>query len=188
MLPPYIFYDNYVTLAPMYDHDDDEEDFDLGPSKSQIKREMHALQELGASLVKLSNKDLAKIPMPDELAEAIAEAHSIRSKLALKRQTQYIGKLMRGLDAEPIQQALDAIRQCGQQSTAQFHAVEQWRDRIINEGQKALDEFVGLHPEADRQQLRQLMLNAAKEAKQDKPPKSARSLFKLLRELMGDDA
>ena len=63
----------------MYDHDDDEEDFDLGPSKSQIKREMHALQELGASLVKLSAKDLAKIPMPEDLAEAVAESENCGS-------------------------------------------------------------------------------------------------------------
>jgi len=171
----------------MYEHDDDEEDFDLGPSKSQIKREMHALRDLGAELIQLSAKDLAKIPMPDNLADAIAQAQALRSNAALKRQTSYIGKLMRSLDPEPIQQALDAIRQCGQQSTAHFHAIEKWRDRIVNEGQTALDEFVSRHPEADRQQLRQLMLNAAKEAKQEKPPKSARALFKVLRELMGED-
>lgn len=170
----------------MQDHNEDEE-LDLGPSRSQIKRDMQALQDLGSTLVKLSTKDLAKIPLPEKLAGAIAHAKELRSNSAFKRQIQFIGKIIRSLDMAPVLQALDAIRQCGQQSTSHFHAIEQWRDRIINEGQSALNEFVGQHPEVDRQQLRQLMLNAAKEAKQGKPPKSARNLFKLLRELLDTD-
>lgn len=167
----------------MYEDDDS----DLAKSKSQLKREMHALQDLGKAIVELPPKDLAKIPLPDELAAAVAHARSINSRGALRRQMQFIGRLMRGVDPEPIQQALDAIRLTGQQSTARFHAVEQWRDRLLGEGQPALDEFIGQHPQADRQQLRQLMLNAQREAKQDKPPKSARSLFRLLRNILAAD-
>ena len=167
-------------VAPM--HEDD--DIELPKSKSQLKREMNALQELGTAIVKLSAKDLAKIPLPDSLADAIHEARSIKSHGALRRQMQFIGRLMRDVDPEPIQHALDAIRLCGQQSTARFHAMEQWRDRLINEGQSALDEFIGQYPRADRQQMRQLMLNATREAKQGKPPKSARNLFKLIRETL----
>ena len=163
-------------------HEDD--DIELPKSKSQLKREMNALQELGTAIVKLSDKDLAKIPLPESLSDAIDEARRIKSHGALRRQMQFIGRLMRDVDPEPIQQALDAIRLCGQQSTARFHAMEQWRNRLINEGQSALDEFIGQYPQADRQQLRQLMLNATREAKQEKPPKSARSLFKLIREII----
>jgi ribosome-associated protein len=163
-------------------HEDDETE--LPKSKSQLKREMTALQDLGKAIVELSPGDLAKIPLPDNLAAAIAEARSINSHGALRRQMQYIGRLMRNVDPEPIQQALDAIRLTGQQSTAAFHAVEQWRDRMVGEGQPALDEFIGQHPQADRQQLRQLMLNAQREFKQNKPPKSARSLFRLLRDIL----
>ncbi len=165
-------------------HDDDE--LELPKSKSQIKREMNALQDLGAEIVKLPPKDLAKIPLPDDLAEAIHHARDIRSHGALRRQMQFIGRLMRNVNPESIQQALDAIRLSGHQSTAHFHAIEQWRDRLINEGQPALDEFIGQYPQTDRQQLRQLMLNANKEAKQGKPPKSARNLFRMLREILDE--
>lgn len=164
----------------------DDEDLELPKSKSQLKREMNALQDLGSAIVKLGAKDLVKIPLPDKVADAINEARRLNSHSALRRQMQYIGKLMRDVDPEPIQQALEAIRLCGQKSSAHFHAIEQWRDRLISEGQPALNEFIGQNPQADRQQLRQLMLNAAKEAKQEKPPKSARSLFRLLREILGD--
>lgn len=167
-------------------HDDDE--VELPKSKSQIKREMNALQNLGKAIVQLPPKDLAKIPLPDDLAEAIHHARNIRSHGALRRQMQLIGRLMRNVNPEPIQQALDSIRLSGHQSSAHFHAIEQWRDRLINEGQAALDEFIGQHPQADRQQLRQLMLNASKEAKQDKPPKSARNLFRIIREILDSDS
>ncbi len=164
-----------------------EDDTELPKSKSQLKREMDALQALGTDIVKLSAKDLTKIPLPETLADAIHEARRLKSHGALRRQMQFIGRLMRDIDPEPIQKALDAIRLCGQQSTARFHAMEQWRDRLINEGQTALDEFIGQYPQADRQQLRQLMLSAAREVKQSKPPKSARSLFKLIRDIIESD-
>lgn len=167
-------------------HEDD--GLELPKSKSQLKREMSALQALGKAIVELPPKDLAKIPLPDELAEAVAHARSINSHGARRRQMQFIGRLMRNVDPEPIQQALDTIRLTGQQSSARFHAVEHWRDRIVGEGQPALDEFIGQHPRADRQQLRRLMLNAQREAKQDKPPKSARSLFRLLRDILDSAA
>ena len=166
-------------------HDDD--DLELPKSKSQLKREVNALQDMGAAIVKLGAKDLTKIPLPDKLADAINEARRLNSHSAMRRQMQYIGRLMRNIDPEPIQQALDAIRLCGQQSSAHFHAIEQWRDRLINEGQPALNEFIGLNPQTDRQQLRQLMLNATKEAAQEKPPKSSRSLFRLLKEILDSE-
>jgi ribosome-associated protein len=165
----------------------DDENIELPKSKSQLKREMTALQALGTAIVELGARDLAKIPLPDDLAEAIHQAREIKSHGALRRQMQFIGRLMRNVDPAPIQQALDAIRLCGQQSASRFHTIEQWRDRLINEGQTALDEFISQHPQADRQQLRQLLLNAAKEAKLEKPPKSARSLFRLLREILESD-
>ncbi len=180
-------------LEPQWDDedalDDDSLDADWADdeqvkSRSQIKREMDALQDLGRDLVELPDKALTKIPLSDTLIDAIKLARKIQNtRGGYRRQLQYIGKLMRGEDAAPIQAALDAIRQTGQQSAAKFHALERWRDRILNEGQDAVDQFVDEHPGADRQQLRQLMLNAQREHKQNKPPKSARALFKYLREL-----
>ena len=162
-------------------YDDSEED--LGPSKSQIKREMHALRDLGAELIKLSGNDLAKIPLPDQLADALAEAGRLKSHGALKRQQQYIGKIIRDIDPEPIRIALDTLKQASDESSALFHQLERWREQLLgDEGQDALTQFITQYPSADRQRLRQLMTNARKELAKKQAPKSSRSLFKLLRE------
>ena len=167
----------------MTDHDDQEY-----KSKSQLKREMLALQNLGEALVKLPTNNLNKIPLPDELRNAIDHARSITSHGALRRQLQYIGKLMRHVDATPIQQALDAIQRVGQRNTAQFHHVERWRDRLIAEGPGAIDELLAQYPNAERQRLRQLLLNVQRERQRNQPPKAARSLFRYLREILTPEA
>ncbi len=167
-------------------HEEDEYDDENYVSKSQLKRDMQALQDLGSELVKLPAKDLSKIPLPDQLAESVALAQRISSRGGLRRQLQYIGKLMRNIDVEPIQQAMERLRLSKKQAAAEFHQVERWRDRLIAEGNDALSEFLDQHPNADRQHLRQLLLNSQKEAKLNKPPKSSRLLFRYLRELLED--
>ncbi len=154
------------------------------PSKSQRKREMTALQDLGTELTALSERDLARIPLPDDLRRAIDEARAITSRGALRRQRQYIGKLMRAVDPEPIRAALDKLRQKSARAAAELHRIEQWRDRLIDEGQSALNAFSAEYPGADRQRLRQLMLNARKERERQQAPKSARALFRALREVI----
>ncbi len=166
-------------------HEDD--DVDAPKSKSQIKREMQDLQDLGATLVKLPAKELGKIPLPAQLADAIELARKITGHGGLRRQMKYIGKLMRSIDIEPIQIAMDKLRQNKQQAASEFHRIEQWRDRLITDGNDALSEFLNQHTEADRQHLRQLVLNAQKEARLNKPPKSSRQLFRYLRELLEQD-
>lgn len=179
--------DDYDETSPAHS-DEQDADADQTKSKSELKREMNALQDLGRDLVELSDKDLTKIPMSEALFDAIQLARKIQNtRGGYRRQLQLIGKLMRLEDAAPIQASLDSIRLTGLQSTTQFHALERWRDRIISEGQSALDEFVEQHPQADRQQLRQLLLNIQREQKNNKPPKSARQLFKYLRELSEQD-
>lgn len=161
-------------------HDPDEE----WVSKSQLKRESQALQTLGEQLVQLSKEQLAQIPLEDSLLDAIALAQRVRKKHeAYRRQLQYIGKLMRHLDAEPIEQALQQLMAPHQQANAEFHQLEQWRDRILTEGDSAINDVLQAFPDADRQRLRQLARQAKKEQSQDKPPKAARELFKYLREL-----
>lgn len=164
-----------------FDHDDN---LNEPKSRSALKRESESLQDLGTVLVKMSASDLAKVPMPDPLAEAVRHARSIRSHSALRRQMQYIGKLMRQVDAGPIREAVDSIRQFGQQSAADFHRIERWRDRLLAEGDDALATFINEYPHAERQRLRQLVVNATKERNQNQPPKSARTLFRYLRELV----
>lgn len=154
------------------------------PSKTALKKEMLELQDLGKQLIELSDAEFAKIPISDDdLIEAIATAKRIKSREGLRRQMQYIGKLMRLTDPAPIREAL-AERQRGHQELArQFHALEEMRDRLLEVGISAVEEVVEKYPEAERQQLRQLILQAGKEAANNKPPAAKRKLFKYLRSL-----
>lgn len=154
------------------------------PSKSQRKREMHALQDIGEELVELAAAQLDKLPLPDKLRDAIDQCQQIRAHEARRRQLQFIGRLLRDVDAEPLQVALEQLRQHAKLATQQHHQLERWRDRLIAEGDSALNELLQLHPTADRQQLRQLIRTAQKEAEQNKPPAAARELFRSLRDLL----
>jgi ribosome-associated protein len=161
--------------------DDEEFQEHSGPSKSQRKREASALQDMGTELVKLSREQLEKITLPDALLAEILEARRIRSHGALRRQMQYIGKLMREADAAAIAAQLAEVRGESNASKAAFHALEQWRERLMADDQ-AVTAWLASHPATDAQQLRQLIRNARKEAAENKPPKSSRALFRLLRE------
>ena len=165
-------------------HDDDKDDEIEIISKSQIKREFQALQDLGKQLVELSDSQLAKLPLGEKLLVAIEESRGIRQHIARKRHLKHIGKLLREEDEAAIRSGLDMLLNQDKAATARFHRMEQWRDRLIGEGDGVLAEFIDEYPAADRQQLRQLIRNAQKEAAGNKPPKSSRQLFKLIRELM----
>ena len=156
-------------------------------SKSQRKRDMHALQDLGEQLTKLSASELKKLKLPEDLLSAIQAAHDISSRGGHKRQLQLIGKLMRNIDPEPIRHALNTMKQQSSASTKHFHMLESWRDRLINEGDNALAELLTNHPDADSQQLRQLVRNAKKEKEKNSTPKAARAIFQYLRDLLSED-
>lgn len=160
-----------------------QEDEEQYVSKSQRKRECHALQDMGEKLVELSSEQLAKMPLDDALRNAVLEAQRIRQRGGRKRQLQYIGKLMRKVDAEPIREALARLEQNHAATSAAHHRLERWRDRLIEEGDAALAELLEALPQADRQQLRQLVRNAQRERQQGKPAKTARELFRYLRSL-----
>lgn len=153
-------------------------DDDLPPSKSQRKRDMTALQKLGETLVRLPAAQLAKIPLESHLADAITEARRLTSHEAVRRQLQYIGKLMRTVDPEPIQAAIDLIESKSKQSKAQFHLIERWRDRLIAEEDETLQSFLEKFPHSSRQQLRQLVRNAKKRENADT------ELFRYLRSVI----
>lgn len=152
-------------------------------SKSQRKREATALQTLGEELVKLNQEQLNRIELPENLRKAIHEAKKINKRGGLKRQLQYIGKIMRKIDPEPIVHAMDVIKQKDHQSNAQFHQLEQWRDRLISGDKQSLTEAFETFPDADRQHLRHLIRKAVREHGEGKPPVSSRALFKYLRNL-----
>lgn len=149
-------------------------------SKSEIKRDAEALKKLGVELVQLSSNELAKIPLDDSLLHAIELAQKIK-KEGYRRQIQYIGKLLRSRDIEPINQALDKLKNRHNQQNALFHKIEKLRDELIESGNA--ENILALYPDADRQQLRQLARTAKKERDTNKPPKSARQLFQYLKEL-----
>ncbi len=154
-------------------------------SKSQRKREATAAQELGRKLLELDIDALRSIELPDNLLAALEEARRIKKHGALKRQLQFIGKIMRKLDLEPVEAAYNQLSNHYQQDIRQFHHIEKWRDRLLAEGDTALGALLEEAPQADRQHLRQLIRQSKKESQANKPPKSAREIFRYLRELLG---
>jgi ribosome-associated protein len=157
---------------------------DAPPSKSERKRQMHALQALGESLLALNDKQLAQIPIDDEqLLSAIYECRQIRSNSARKRQLQLIGKLMRGIDPAPIEKALQTLYESRQQHAAAFHQLEQLREDILASGPEGVELAMKRWPQADRQQLRQLVLQHQREVQRNKPPAASRKLFGYLKKL-----
>ena len=152
------------------------------PSKSSLKRAMNDLQALGAELVALSVDQLKKIDLPDDLRDAVRDAQRFTQHEAHRRQLQYIGKVMRNIDPEPIQAALDEIKGLSAAATARMHALERLRTRFL-EDETVIGEIADTWPQADLQHLRQLRRNALKEHQQGKPPRAFRELFRELREL-----
>jgi len=158
-----------------------------GPSKSERKRQMTALQALGTRLVDLSDAQLKKIPIEDSrLEEAIAEARRIKAWGGLRRQLQYIGKIMRQIDPEPIRQALNELDGQDKRANARFHQIERLRDDLVTQGDRAIDTVLLEFPLADRQHLRQLIRQYAHDLKTKKASTVPKKLFHYLREL--DDA
>ena len=152
-------------------------------SKTQKKREAEALQDLGEKLVKLPKDQLAGIDMPEELLSAVRQAKAIKSHGALKRQMQFIGSIMRNIDPEPILEAIEDIEQGCYKKTMDFKETERWRDELIAGNKELIEELLVKYPSAERQQLSQLIRNAAKEKKDNKPPKAFRILFRYLRDI-----
>lgn len=163
------------------DLEDEQED---GPSKSELKRQMHARQALGEELTRLNDQQLTALPLNDEqLLRAIRETRRIRSKNALRRHMQYIGKLMRNIDPDEIAAALEQMRRPEREASAAFHQLEKLRVEVLAGGVNGVELVMQRWPQADRQQLRQLVLQHQREEKQGKPPAASRKLFRYLREL-----
>lgn len=154
------------------------------PTKSALKRQMTALQKMGETIVGLPDAQLKKIPLENPLLDAVKMARSLKSHEAKRRQLQYIGKLMRNIDAEPIQIALETVLNKNQQGKAHFHQIERWRDKLISEGDEALEKLVEQYPHADRQHIRQVMRKAQNDVAQEKNTGGETELFRCLRELV----
>jgi len=161
--------------------DNNDDDEIIWVSKSEIKRDAEALKDLGSELVNLSKNVLERIPLDEELQAAIQLAQKI-DKGAHRRQIQLIGKLLRKREIEPIQTALDKIKNRYNQEVFLFHKLESLRDDLIHKGDEAMPCVLALYPEIDRQQLRNFIRNAQKEKTTKKPAKASQHIFKCLRE------
>ncbi len=152
-------------------------------SKSQLKRESHAIQDLGKRLVALPPDHLARIPLDEPILEAVTLAHRIQNKRsALKRHYQFLGKLLRARDTDPIYAALAEIDNESQQSLQQHHRAERWRDRIIEQGNDAIDALIKEVSSVDRQKLRQLWRNHHNAKTDVKRTQHARLIYKEIKQ------
>ncbi|HYY61229.1 MAG TPA: ribosome biogenesis factor YjgA [Burkholderiales bacterium] len=151
-------------------------------SKTRRKKEMHELQALGVALVELADAQLDQMDLPDELGVAVREAKRIKSHEGKRRQLQYIGRLMREVDAEPIRAQLDAIAGQSAEAAARHRRLEALRERLIGDD-GALTDYVASHAGADLQALRTLIRNARREQQEGRPPRAYRELFRLLKAL-----
>ncbi|MEG9489628.1 ribosome biogenesis factor YjgA [Mannheimia indoligenes] len=149
-------------------------------SKSEIKRDSEHLKKIGAELIELTPQNLEKIPLDDELKEAIRQAQGFKME-ARRRQIQFIGKLLRNRDPEPIQEALDKVKNRHNQQQALLHKLELVRDQLIAMGDASLDNLLNEYPSLDRQHLRNLIRGAIKERETNKPAKNYREIYQYLK-------
>jgi ribosome-associated protein len=157
---------------------------EVQPSRTKRKLDDQALQDLGEALVAVTEGKLAELDLPERLHDAIMHARGISKFGALRRQMQYIGRLMREEgDAETIRARLDAWNGVSVEETARLHLIERWRLKLLDDD-KALDALIAEYPRADIQKLRTLIRNTKREKEAEKPPKSFRELFQMLRETL----
>jgi ribosome-associated protein len=169
----------HQTEAQFSQNKDELEDDEDLISKSQLKRDSKDLQLLGKKLAALNPEQLERVPLDEKLLDAIALAHKIANKRgALKRHFQYIGKILRSIDVEPIISAVEDIEDSDNSAKLNFKKVEYWRDRILSEGEAAVNAYCDQQAQADRQKLRQLARNLKQANTEDKKTRFARQIFK----------
>ena len=166
---------------PQSANDIDELDEDL-KSKSEIKREMHRLQDFGQKIVEMSKHQRSRLPLTDELKDAMVLADKILNKHeALRRHIRHIAKILSETDLEPINQAMDVMANKHQQESVKHTKLESLRDELIKGDNEAIESLLTENPAMERQKLRQLIRQAAKEVKAEKPAKYFKELFSYLK-------
>jgi ribosome-associated protein len=152
-------------------------------SKTEIKKEMHQLQDFAQSLVEMSKHQRSLIPLSEDLKDAMVVADKIKNKHeALRRHIRHIAKILLETDLDPIHQAIDVMANKHQQATAKFERLETFRDQLIEQGNEAVEALLAEFEQMERQKLKQLVRHAAKEKKAEKPGKHYKNLFTYLKE------
>jgi len=171
-----------LNIMPQSANDIDELEEEL-LSKSEIKREMHRLQDFGLVIVKMSKHQRSKLPLTDELKASMVLADKIANKHeALRRHVRHIAKILAETDLEPIKQAMDVMANKHQQESAKFDKLEKIRDELITQGNDNIEDLLAQCETMERQKLRQLVRQAKKEHKEEKVGKHYRDLFAYLKE------
>jgi len=155
------------------------------PSKSELKRQSNELQKLGETLIEAPRDRVKRVPMPDEVKDAILMCQTITNHEGRRRQLQFVGKLMRTLDEEEvavIQRTIESWKGTSKAEAAALHALERRREKLLADD-KALTQLLEEHPQLDVQHLRTLIRNARKEQAENKPPKAYREIFQILKDL-----
>jgi ribosome-associated protein len=175
-------------------HIDQDEGFDPSddggysrPSKSALKRESHDLQTLGKQLLELPDSRLDSLEMPERLREALAAYKTTKTFEGKRRQLQFIGKVMRGLDAEPLREAVAAFQLGHAHNALALHQAERWRAELIADDKNAVTRWANTYPESDVQQLRTLVRNAKKDAAtapEQRSGRAFRELFQFIKHVM----
>jgi ribosome-associated protein len=158
------------------------------PSKSEAKRQSNALQKMGEVLVEAPRDRVKRVPMPEDVLDAILVCQTITNHEGRRRQMQFVGKKMRTLDEEEIaliQKAIDSWKGASKSETAAMHALERRREKLLADD-NALTTLLSENPELDVQHLRTLIRNARKEQAENKPPKAYREIFQILKQLDAD--
>lgn len=175
-----------MVRMPMEQNPQNSDDTDSGrPSKSAMKREASSLQELGVKLSALPDQEIKELDLPDNLFVALCDLKRLPSHGAQIRQRQYIGKLMRNIDPEPVLKRLAEKKLRHDSEIRHFQMIERWRDRLLSDPEGAVLELTQEHPRADRAALMRLLHKAERERQEQRSPAGARELFAFLRELLG---
>jgi len=166
---------------PHSSNDIDEIDEEL-KSKTEIKREMYQLQDFAQKLIEMSKHQRSKLPLSEELKADMVLADKIRNKHeALRRHIRHVAKVMSEMDLAPIHHAIDVMNNKHQQETAKFIRLEKMRDDLIEQGGDKIEALLVEFTTMERQKLRQLVRQAGKEAKAEKPAKYFKELFAYLK-------
>lgn len=182
--------DEYYDDEEYYEEDEDSEGeeieyYAIRPNKTRIKKEIAAIFAMAEEISRLSPSHIAEFELPENVERALLDTAKMGQNAARKRQLKYVTAQLRKLDLEAVREKLDRIKNRSAHGVREHHQAERWRDRLLSEhANQALTEFISDFPAADSQYVRQLQRNAQKEAKEVKPPKSARLLYKYVKELI----
>lgn len=179
------YYDEY------YEEDEGEEEVEyyaIRPNKTRIKKEIAAVFAMAEEISRLSPGHIAEFELPENIERALLDAAKMGQNAARKRQLKYVTAQLRTIDIEAVKEKLDKLKNRSAHGVREHHQAERWRDQLLADASnRSLTEFISEYPSADSQHLRQLQRNAQKEAKDGKPPKSARLLYRYLKELISGD-